>query len=272
MLLGRFAQSDTTALRSLSLGRIPAPAVEIFQSAHVVPRRPVVLQGMFSEWPALRRWSPEYLRNTFPEAVVTTIRAEAGRVVMHGEKGAIEEPMQLGDYLDSLSADAPDRYLTSPLRNLPDALRGDVPPPPYCAAASWQNGNLWIGAAGTIARMHRDLADNLHTLVFGRKRVTLVAPRQSALVYPHGLFDSFPNGCRVDIERPDFTRFPKLRGVETLVTELEPGDAIYIPRRWWHHVRTLELSASVNYWWATGARRAVVQATDLFKRMRGLSR
>src|SRR5262249_15037209 len=123
-----------------------------------------------------------------------------------------------------------------------------------------------------IARMHRDLADNLHALISGRKRFTLVAPRQSSLVYPNGLFDPFPNGCQADIEQPDFTRFPRLRGVQTQVAELEPGDAIYIPRRWWHHVRRLELSVSVNFWWASGARRAVVLAADYFKRMRGISR
>ena len=265
------AQSDPTALRARSLPCIAAPSVEAFQRAHVGPRRPVVLRGLVSDWPAIRRWSPDYLRSAFPATLVTTIRAERGRVVMHGEKGSIEQPMRLGEYIESLR-DTHDRYLTSPLRDLPDALRNDVPAPPYCTEASWQNGNIWIGAAGTVARMHRDLADNLHALVFGHKRFTLVAPRQSALVYPNRLFDSFPNGCRVDVEQPDFARFPKLRGVERLVAELEPGDAIYIPRRWWHHVRTLEVSASVNYWWASGTQRAVVQATDLFKRIRGISR
>jgi|SRR5581483_8792475 len=271
MLPERLDQGAATDLRVRDLPRIAAPSVDTFEREHVVPRRPVVLRGFTADWPASRRWSPDYLRRTCPDASVMTIRAETGRVIMHGEKGSIEEPMRLEAYLDALQEDH-DRYLTSPLRNLPESLRNDVPPPAYCAGAGWRNGNLWIGAPGTIARLHRDLADNLHALVFGRKRVTLVAPRQTKLIYPHGLFDSFPNGCRVDIERPDFARFPKLRGVEPLVTELEPGDAIYIPRRWWHHVRTLEVSASVNYWWASGAQRVVVQATDLFKRIRGISR
>ena len=81
-----------------------------------------------------------------------------------------------------------------------------------------------------------------------------------------------PNGCRVDIENPDLARFPRLRGVETMVAELEPGDALYIPRRWWHHVRTLQESVSANYWWATGLRAAVVSGADWYKRLRGVSR
>jgi len=34
------------------------------------------------------------------------------------------------------------------------------------------------------------------------------------------------------------------------IAELAPGDAIYIPHMWWHHVRSLDsLSVLVNYWW-----------------------
>jgi ribosomal protein L16 Arg81 hydroxylase len=143
---------------------------------------------------------------------------------------------------------------------------------PYCADAAWRNSNIWMGGPGTIARMHRDLADNLHIQVFGRKRFTLVAPAQSSMIYPNTLFDKFPNGCRSDIEQPDFDRFPKMRGVEPWIAELDPGDAIYIPRRWWHHVRTLAISMAVNYWWASGRHRFIVQAADYVKRIRGLSR
>ncbi len=35
------------------------------------------------------------------------------------------------------------------------------------------------------------------------------------------------------------------------VAEVEPGDAIYVPYFWWHHVRTLDdLNILVNFWWS----------------------
>ncbi len=35
-----------------------------------------------------------------------------------------------------------------------------------------------------------------------------------------------------------------------ITAELGPGDAIYIPPLWWHHVRSLEpFNVLVNYWW-----------------------
>ena len=50
---------------------------------------------------------------------------------------------------------------------------------------------------------------------------------------------------------PDFVRFPKLKIAleHACVAELEPGDAIYIPTLWWHHVESLsEVNVLVNYW------------------------
>ena len=30
---------------------------------------------------------------------------------------------------------------------------------------------------------------------------------------------------------------------------LQPGECLYIPRGWWHYVRSLDVSASVSFWW-----------------------
>jgi hypothetical protein len=50
----------------------------------------------------------------------------------------------------------------------------------------------------------------------------------------------------------DDARFP-LFGVareEALVAELAPGDALYLPKLWWHRVQsTAPFNGLVNYWW-----------------------
>jgi hypothetical protein len=56
----------------------------------------------------------------------------------------------------------------------------------------------------------------------------------------------------VDFVAPDYERFPRFREAlrHAQVAELGPGDAIFIPSMWWHHVEALTpFNVLVNYWW-----------------------
>src|SRR3546814_16133834 len=55
----------------------------------------------------------------------------------------------------------------------------------------------------------------------------------------------------VDPLAPDRQRYPRYARAEAqaLIADLEPGDAIYIPALWWHHVQaTGPANMLVNYW------------------------
>jgi hypothetical protein len=48
---------------------------------------------------------------------------------------------------------------------------------------------------------------------------------------------------------PRFSNFAAIQD-QALVAELEPGDALYIPKLWWHRVQsTASFNGLVNYWW-----------------------
>ncbi len=56
----------------------------------------------------------------------------------------------------------------------------------------------------------------------------------------------------VDFHRPDFAVFPRFKTAlqHARVAHLEPGDAIFVPSLWWHHVEGLSpFNTLVNYWW-----------------------
>ena len=112
---------------------------------------------------------------------------------------------------------------------------------------------VWLGNAVTVPA-HFDDANNVACVVAGRRRFTLFPPEQIANLYI-GPFDFAPTGAPislVDFDAPDFERFPRFAAAleHAFVAELGPGDAIYIPPLWWHHVRSLELcNVLVNYWW-----------------------
>jgi hypothetical protein len=113
--------------------------------------------------------------------------------------------------------------------------------------------SIWLGNRTRIAA-HHDLPDNIACVVAGRRRFTLFPPEQLENLYI-GPLDFTPAGqaiSLVDFARPDFAKFPKFAAAlqQAQVAELGPGDAIFIPSMWWHHIESLEaLNVLVNYWW-----------------------
>ncbi|RBC88673.1 cupin-like domain-containing protein, partial [Xanthomonas oryzae pv. oryzae] len=157
------------------------------------------------------------------------------------------------------------------------AHRDDVQPPTYYLASLPVDANLpglrahnnldvaangspvqpsiWIGNR-VIASCHYDALDNLACCVVGQRRFTLFPPEQVAHLYP-GPLDPTPGGqvvSMVDFATPDLQRFPRfidaLPHARSVV--LEPGDALFIPSMWWHHVESLHpFNVLVNYWWSS---------------------
>lgn len=112
---------------------------------------------------------------------------------------------------------------------------------------------IWIGNKVTTPA-HFDEYHNVACVVCGVRRFTLFAPEQVRNLYV-GPLDFAPTGAAIGIarlDRPDDPRFPRLKDAlaEAQVADLHPGDAIYIPPMWWHHVESLaRINALVNYWW-----------------------
>lgn len=101
---------------------------------------------------------------------------------------------------------------------------------------------LWFGPAGTVTPLHHDSMNVLLAQVLGRKLVTLIPSFETHLVYNHvGVYSE------VDCEAPDYERHPLFQNVSRLEVLLEPGQALFIPVGWWHHVRSLDVSISVSF-------------------------
>ncbi len=113
--------------------------------------------------------------------------------------------------------------------------------------------SLWLGNRTRIAA-HYDLPDNFAVVAAGRRRFTLFAPEQIHNLYV-GPLDPTPAGqpiSLVDFAKPDFDRFPRFaQALEAgEQAELEPGDAIFIPSMWFHHIESLApLNLLINAWW-----------------------
>ena len=118
--------------------------------------------------------------------------------------------------------------------------------------------SVWLGNKTRISA-HYDFPDNLACVVSGRRRFTLFPPGQVSNLYV-GPIDRTPAGqaiSLVDFANPDFARHPKFREAlaHAITAELAPGDALFIPSLWWHHVEALDdFNMLINYWWISNTR------------------
>jgi hypothetical protein len=116
---------------------------------------------------------------------------------------------------------------------------------------------LWVGSA-VRTQTHQDPEHNLACVIAGRRQFLLFPPEQVANLYIGPIDKAFPPPLSlVDPTAPDFDRFPKYRLAlqAARVAHLQAGDAIFMPKHWWHHVSSIEpYNVLVNYWWGDDAR------------------
>lgn len=114
-------------------------------------------------------------------------------------------------------------------------------------------GRAWIGNAAKVAT-HNDPAENIACCVAGRRRFTVFPPEQIGNLYlgPFHLTPASAQVSMVHVTQPDFVRYPRFeRALQAAqYADLEPGDAVYLPYQWFHHVESLDsFNVLVNYWW-----------------------
>ncbi|AKH43236.1 hypothetical protein FHS61_001062 [Altererythrobacter atlanticus] len=236
-----------------------------FRKEIMEPCKPVLLKGAARDWPLLQRGGPsirDQLRqfDAGREAEIFIGRPEISRRYYYDEDFAgfnfERESVTFAEGLDRILASAgqagadtlymgslpSERYLPgveelTRLPFLPSSLRP----------------RFWIGHASSVA-CHYDTQDNVACVALGRRRFTLFPPEAIGDLYVGPIDFTMagqPVGLAVDSEPgdPRFARFEAIRDMAH-IAELEAGDAIYIPKLWWHKVEALDpLNVLVNFWW-----------------------
>lgn len=258
-----------------TIERISEPSAVEFRTRYVRPGRPVIITGAMESWPARQKWSLDYFRTQFDQRTLPVARV-IDRKVEFGDSGfAFDEGAGFGGFLDRLLEGErlgvpADGYVTvNPVEHLPELL-ADLPLPGFRPEAPWSLRGFWLSGRDVRTPLHMDLPDNLFAQIVGRKQVTLFAPRNEPWMYRSPPWSSRPQISRVDAEHPDYERFPRFRNAREIRVVLEPGELLYLPRYWWHQMRSLDTSVSANEWWATGLSYLVVRLGLLFRHARKL--
>jgi len=240
----------------------------VFEEEIAPAGQPVVMRGLVADWPiaALAAKGPvalgAYLRSLDTGQPVSVMHGKPGQggyyfygAGMDGfnfdrAKGSLS---QILDALLAPPASAASRHIyAGPV--LSDDATGRFAaanPMPILPAAA--KARLWLSNASRVAA-HYDVARNVACVVSGTRRVIVFPPGQVRNLYV-GPFEhtmAGPQVSMVDFHAPDHARFPKFAQAEAvaMAADLQPGDAIYLPTLWWHHIESFgAFNLLVNHWW-----------------------
>ena len=240
-----------------------------FQREVVEGCQPVVMRGLVAEWPVVQaaRGSAARLKDYLAAFDVGgRVEAYFGSPAIAGKyyyapdlKGfnferrmmKLLEALQI--MVESLDrADAPSVYVGSVPTG--DSLPGFAAANTMPLLGQGVSPRIWLGTRSNVS-CHHDTFDNIACVIAGRRRFTLFAPELIGKLYV-GPIDNTMAGAPVSLaasaDESEEGRFPLFEEIrdQALRVELEPGDALYLPKLWWHKVESLApINGLVNYWW-----------------------
>jgi hypothetical protein len=229
---------------------------------------PLLLKGMVAQWPVVQAAressgsADQYLRRFYQNATVGAFFGApdtAGRVFYNKDMTGFNFQrvmLKLDEILDKIQQHS---YDDRPPAFYVGSTTVDTCLPGFRADNDIEFGDIdplasiWLGNRTRVAA-HYDVPDNIACCAVGRRRFTLFPPSEVDNLYP-GPLDFTPAGqviSLVDFQRPDYDKHPRFRDAlkNAQVAEMEPGDALFIPSMWWHHVEGLSsFNVLINYWW-----------------------
>lgn len=254
----------------MTFGR-PLPEISLATPQDLAPWReqaqPVVLRGLLRDWPAVATPDIATYLAAFdsgrPAMVMTAPPEIEGRPFYTSDLGGLnftKQQASIGQLLGALASlphEQPGPMLYMGSAPTSETLPGFAEANPAPGLPTDAIPRIWIGGPVTV-QTHFDTSDNVACVVAGTRAFTLFPPEQVANLYV-GPLDFTLAGQPVSMVQfdrgADLVRFPRFEKAQAtaMSATLLPGDAIYIPPLWWHHVRSLDrLNVMVNYWWLEG--------------------
>lgn len=219
---------------------------EDFVNNYLKPRKPLIIRKATESWPALKKWTFDYLKETVGDITVPLYDSSKADPAAPINASAAE--MKFGDYIDLIQTQPTDLriFLFDPIKYAPGLLEDYRSPGDLMGGFLDKYPNMFFGGKGSVTFLHYDidLAHIFHTHFNGRKHVILFDNKWSERLYriPYATYALED----YDIEKPDFNKFPALNGVEGQEAILEHGDTLFMPTGYWHWMKYLDGSFSIS--------------------------
>lgn len=204
-----------------------------FQQNYFRPLKPLVIKTLSAEWPATTLWTPTFFKEKYGHNKVTVYDKTfitPGKGYMGGS-----QKITLAEYIDKILTTRQDLrlFLYNITSHIPELLN-DIKLPSIAKGFSKKFVFMFFGCRDSVTQMHFDIdmSHVFHTALYGKKTVTLFAYDQSSKLH------RAPFTCRsyVDVDNPDFDTYPGLKKVKGFKVTLDPGDTLFIPSGYWHHM------------------------------------
>jgi hypothetical protein len=233
--------------REFTIDRRSGLSYQEFVDTYLMPRKPVIIVDGLKEWPALRKWTPEFFKTNFGDKQVTVDKT----------------PMRLGDYIDLVLSSTPEKpcpYLSAlhvrqefseiapdiepDLKyTLPDRLRSRLMVGKYKSPKGLPE--LLISGRGGRFSLHYDALHMLGfvTQIYGDKEFIVFNPSDTKYLYPA---PADPKKSQINNPfDPDLERFPLFANTTPCRFVLRAGETIFNPAGWWHATRMLSPSIAM---------------------------
>ncbi|XP_031833279.2 bifunctional peptidase and arginyl-hydroxylase JMJD5 [Nomia melanderi] len=243
---------DTALYDFTNIVEYNEPSMELFYKECFMPKVPALLKGCIKHWRALEQWQNiNYLSKV---AGHRTVPIEIGS--RYNDENWTQQLILFSEFLENYILSKHNNIAYLAQHNLFDQipeLKDDFTVPEYCSFTDNEDVeqpdiNAWFGPSGTVSPLHFDAKNNFLCQVFGYKRVILYDPKDSSNLYPYDT-RLLNNTAQVDPFNPDFEKWPNFKKATGFMSYLKPGEMLYIPPKWWHHVTALTPSFSINFWW-----------------------
>lgn len=214
-----------------------------FRDLFLLPNRPVIIEDLISDWPARKKWSLQFFKENYGDLEVPVYPANAPKSGKNYISALTTLPFR--EYIESIeNGEANWRLFLFNIFNHVPELRKDYKVHTIMDGFIKEFPFTFFGGEGAKVPLHYDIdMSNVFLSQFeGRKKVVLFSHEQSRQLYHL----PFTVASYVDVDNPDYEKFPALRGLKGYQCILEPGDTLFIPSGYWHYITYLDAGFSMN--------------------------